>query len=114
MKLKIIELLNAIPAMQKLSAADLSLKCCHQLDKLFEKVDNEITFFNRKLQELQGKYPEAGDEFKEKQSELLNFEIEIDFVRPVIRESENIRISVNDKRFLKEFIDFIYEEANAC
>jgi len=110
MKLTFTKILNSLPAFQKISAADLSLKCNYRVRKFINKVQDELTYFNDENQKLREKYPNLGAEYQEKFKELLDFEIELEYVKPVIHESENIKLSVNDVTLLEEFITFIFEE----
>jgi len=105
MKTTFLKLINAVPAMQKLSAADLSLKCVYKVRKLLNKVDEELIFYNSENQKLR-----ESTEYQKNFKELLDFEIDLEYVKPVIHESENIKLSVNDVTLLEEFITFIFEE----
>lgn len=120
--MKLGKIVNAVPALQKLSAADLTLKTLYWIRKLISKLEHELKFYYDSRQSILEKYKESqtGDRIKIKEncislankemSELLDMEVEVDFTVPEILDSENIKLSVNDLMALEGFVKFIFED----
>jgi len=116
--------LVALPALQKLATLDLSIKCLYWVRKLLSQIDGgPLKIFNEIKNELlekygqhigDGKYNFEDNEklkiYKEEYEKLLSTEIEREFCRPVITDSEFIRMSSNDMIALEPFITFNFTE----
>lgn len=112
--MKIIQVVNALPALQKLAGQDLSIKKLYKISKLLGSLEEEIAFYNEQRQKILGQYcdivgnqyvPRAEDEAKmnAEMSELL--ETDIDEVQEVIiGDDENVKLSYNDIVLLDSFI----------
>lgn len=114
--MKIKKLLDAVPALRKIAAQDLSLKTLYTLSKTIGKIENELGLYEVQRQKLISQYcdrHESGftvknefkDEFSLKFSELLDFEVDMENVKPVkIPYDEKITLSYNDLVALGDFI----------
>lgn len=122
MKITIHKLIETIPAIQKVTAADLTMKCHYWVNKMAKMIDSELEQFNESNRILREKYRDPkitdaiviADENKEiyvkEYTDLMDIEIELNFAKPIIFDSENIRLSVNDVNALADFITFVFEE----
>jgi hypothetical protein len=119
--LKLKKIVDALPSLQKLSAADLSLKCLYWVRKLINKLEPELKFYSEERGKIIEKYrdPDVKDTVKFKPwdiadvnkdiEELLDIDIEANFTVPVVPESEDIKLSVNDLAALTGFVDFVFD-----
>lgn len=105
MKLK--DILIAVPALQKLAAAELTLKIAYELQQLNSALQNDLDFFDRekakivnRLGEIKGNEPEI--------TELLNMDVntEIHRVKIPLTETEHVKLSANDINAVRAFVDF--------
>jgi len=97
-------LLNSVPAFQKLIRQDLPLRTAYRLSKMVRKINEELSFFREREAELKAKY-----EFKipaNEYNELLNLELDWDEPKIEILLDENINLSVADIEALTPFIEF--------
>lgn len=104
-------LINAVPALQKLVREDLPLRTAYRLSKMVRKVNEELDFFKAKEVELKAKH-----EYKvpvQEYNELLNLEIDWDEPTITIPLDNNISLSVADIEALTPFIEFKEVEENA-
>jgi hypothetical protein len=113
--MKIIQVVNALPSLQKLATQDLSIKKLYKISKLLGNLDNEITFYNEQRNKILSQYcdivgnqyvPRKEDEVKlnAEMNELLDTDIECDVKEVVIGTDENIKLSYNDLVQLKGFV----------
>ena len=113
--MKIIQVVNALPALQKLAKQDMSLKKIYKISKLLGNLDGEIAFYNEQRGKILAKYcdivgnqyvPRAEDEAKlnAELGELLNTEIDGEIVEVVIGCDEDVKLSYNDLMALQNFI----------
>ena len=109
--MRIYDIINAIPAIQKLVREDLPLRAAYRLSKMVRRVNEELDFFKAKEAELKAKheYQVPVGEY----NELLN--LEIDWVEPklTIPLDDHITLSVADIEALTPFIEFKEVEENA-
>ena len=113
--MKIMQVVNALPALQKLAKQDMSLKKLYKISKLLGNLESEIAFYNEQRNKILAKYcdivgnqyvPRAEDEDKlnAELGELLNTEIDENIVEVVIGCDEDVRLSYNDLMALEGFI----------
>lgn len=122
MKITIGKLLNVLPSIQKVTAADLTMKCLYWVRKMAKKIDNELKDFNECRQNLIEKYRDRGitdkikiaeeneSKYVDEYNALMDIEVELNFTKAVITDSENIKLSVNDINALENFVIFIFAE----
>jgi hypothetical protein len=113
--MKIIQVVNALPALQKLAKQDMSLKKLYKISKLLGNLDSEIAFYNEQRGKILAKHcdivgnqyvPRAEDEaaLNAELNELLNTEIDAEIVEVVIGCDENIKLSYNDLMAMEGFV----------
>lgn len=119
--MKIIQVVNALPSLQKLAGQDMSIKKIYKISKLLGNLENEIAFYNEQRNKILSKYcdvvgnqyvPRKEDEAKlnAELGELLDTEVECDIKEVVIGDDENIRLSYNDVVALENFVRIEGEE----
>ena len=113
--MKIMQVVNALPSLQKLAGCELSLPKLYKISKLLGNLDSEIAFYNEQRNKILAKYcdivgnqyvPRAEDEAKlnAELGELLNTEIDADIVEVVIGCDEDVKLSYNDLMALEGFV----------
>ena len=116
--MKLYQIINAVPALNKLGNSDMKLSESYKLQKLLSAVQVEIDFFNRsqvKIIEQHGVIKDGGefiiDEDKraiyaKAMDELAQTDVEPEFSKMKIAVSENIQLSANDIGSLMPFVEF--------
>ena len=116
---KLCDLLNAVPALQKLANADISLKAAYKLNKMLDVLQNEIAFFEAERNKILNRYADQTEdgqytfrvstqhEAEEKLDQLFNMEITPSIEAITMSIAENVQLSVNDIQSLTPFIIFI-------
>jgi hypothetical protein len=113
--MKIIQVVNALPALQKLADKELPIKKLYKLSKLLGSLDNEIAFYNAQRGKIIAKYCDIiGDKYVPREEdvgkfnseidELLNTEIECEINEVYIGDLDNIVLSYNDLVILRGFV----------
>lgn len=113
--MKIIQVVNALPSLQKLATQDLSIKKLYKISKLLGNLDNEIAFYNEQRNKILSQYcdivgnqyvprKEDEDKLNAEMNELLDTDIECEIKEVVIGVDENIKLSYNDLVQLKGFV----------
>ncbi len=113
--MKIMQVVDALPSLQKLAAQDLSIKILYKIQKLLGNLDNEIAFYNEQRSKIMSKYcdivgnqyvPRKEDEAKlnTEMRELLDTEIEYEVKEVAIGVDEDIKLSYNDLMALRDFV----------
>ena len=102
MKIKIGNLIDAVPALRKLNNLDLPLKTGFKVFKLVEAVNAELAFFTEKREAIQKKADNRDSEIQE----LVNQEVELDAAKVTIIMTDDLRLSAADIAVLMPFIDF--------
>ena len=113
--MKIVQVVDALPSLQKLAAQDLSIKILYKVSKLLGNLDNEIAFYTEKRNQILSQYcdivgnqyvPRKKDEAKlnNEIKELLDIDIECDIKEVVIGCDEDIKLSYNDLMTLRGFV----------
>lgn len=121
--MKMIELVNASPALRKLATQDLSVRVAYEISRLIKKLDEHLSFHDQKFHDLLTKYceqkeehwypksPEDGERFQSERAELLDLTVELDdFKKIIIPADEKISLSAVDIMALENFIDIKFEE----
>jgi hypothetical protein len=113
--MKIIQVVNALPALQKLAAQDLSIKKLYKLSKLLGNLSNEVAFYDAQRTKILSQYcdvvgnqyvPRKEDEAKlnAELNELLNTDIDCEINEVVIGVDEDVKLSCNDLMALRGFV----------
>lgn len=113
--MKIIQVVDALPSLQKLAGQDLSIKKLYKISKLLGNLENEIAFYNAQRNKILTQYcdivgnqcvPRKEDEAKlnAEMTELLDTDVECEINEVVIGVDENIKLSYNDLVALKGFV----------
>ena len=113
--MKIIQVIDALPALQKLADKELPIKKLYKLSKLLGSLENEIAFYNAQRGKIIAKYCDIiGDKYVPREedigkmndeiNELLNTEIECEINEVFIGDLDNIVLSYNDLVLLKGFV----------
>lgn len=113
--MKIIQVVNALPSLQKLAGQELTTKTLYKIQRLFGNLEREIAFYNEQRNKILTKYcdvvgnqyvPRKEDEAKlsAELDELLNIEIECEIKEVVIGVDEDIKLSYNDLMTLQGFV----------
>lgn len=122
MKIKLRKIVIAIPALQKLSSVDLSLKKLYWVNKLINELENELKFYHESRQKIIEKYKESqtGNKikirddcvtlFNQEINELLDMEVEVKFTVPEIPDTEEIKLSRDDIIALEGFVKIRFED----
>jgi len=119
--MKLYQILNAIPALNKLSGSDMPLTDAYKIQKLTENLQSDIEFFNERnskiIQKNNGKikengvveYPEETQKIAQGEfNELLSFDTQAQITSVKIPVNENIKLSANDITVLMPFIEFVH------
>lgn len=120
--MKLGQIAQAAPALAKLGEEKLTPRVLYRLDKLMQKLEKEIDFYNKQRDELvtsigehvkdaEYRIPaEKRDEFEKRLREIDDIDVEGE-VRPVvIPTSENITLTYNDFRLLRGFVELADED----
>jgi len=115
--MKLVNVVNALPALQKLANEDLTIKTLYKVKKLMERLDKEIAFYNsernKAIEELCQKEDETKYIIPDENRDLLNKRLmdlsDIDIDPPIdalqISTDEKIRLSYNDIKALAGIIE---------
>lgn len=113
--MKIMQIVNALPSLQKLAVCELSLSKLYKISKLLGDLDGEIAFYYDQRNKILAKYcdvvgnqyvPRAEDEeaLNAEMAELLNMNVDKDIQEVVLSIDENIKLSYKDLIALKSFV----------
>ena len=119
--MKIIQVVNALPALQKLATQDLSIKKLYKISKLLGNLEDEIAFYYDQREKILGKYcdvvgnqyvprKENEAELNKELNELFETEIEYEIKEVVLSDNENIKLSYNDLVLLRGFVEIEGED----
>lgn len=116
MEITLKEIINAVPALNKLADSDLPLPLAYKLNKMTKTLQAEIDFFTREREKIMKEY---GGEVKHSRmvfkkpeglkamEDVLALEVEPECGKIEISISDNIRLAANDVTFLEPFIEFV-------
>ena len=113
--MKIGQVVNALPSLQKLAEQDLSIKKLYKVSKLLGNLENEIAFYNEQRSKIMAKYCDVvGNQYKPREEdmaklnaeigELLDTEIEYEIKEVILDLNEDIKLSYNDLIALDGFV----------
>ena len=113
--MKIRQVVDALPSLQKLAGQELSIRKLYQISKLLGNLESEVAFYNNQRGKILSqhcdikgdKYVPRNEEMAQinaEMDELLNTEIECDIKEVVLDLNENIKLSYNDLVQLKGFV----------
>ena len=119
--MKMIQVVEALPSLQKLAGQDLSIKKLYKISKLLGNLEDEIAFYNTQRNKLLTQYcdvvdnryvPRVADEVRlnAELNELLNTDIESVVNEVVIGIDEDVKLSYNDLVALAGFVRIEGEE----
>jgi hypothetical protein len=113
--MKIKQIVDALPSLQKLAGQDLSIKKLYKVSKLLGNLESEIAFYNEQRNKIMSKYCDVvGNQYvprgedmerlNKEMGELLDTDIECTVKEVFLGLDENIVMSYNDLTALKGFI----------
>jgi hypothetical protein len=113
--MKIVQVVDARPSLQKLATQDLSIKTLYKVSKLLDKLDEELVFYNKQRDKILAKHCDIeGNQYKPREAEveklnaemqeLLNMEIEYEVKEVAIDVNEDVKLSYNDLVSLRGFV----------
>jgi hypothetical protein len=119
--MKIIQVVEALPSLQKLAGQDLSIKKLYKVSKLLGNLENEIAFYNTQRGKIMSKYCDVVDnqyspreedmgKLNAELGELLDTDIEYEVKEVAIGIDEDVKLSYNDLVALKGFVRIEGEE----
>lgn len=119
--MKMRQVIDALPSLQKLAGQDLSIKKLYKISVLLGNLDREVAFYSAQRNKILSQYcdvvgnqfvPRKEDEEKlaQEMNELLDTDIECEINEVVIGDNENIKLSYNDLIQLKGFVRIEGEE----
>lgn len=100
--MKLIELVNARDALQKLVAQDLPIRTAYELMKLTDEANRHLTFYGQEL----GKFDPERD--LDRLEELNSIEIDVGGSERIrISLDGDLRLSAGDVKMLTPLVEFI-------
>ena len=113
--MKMMQVVNALPSLQKLAGQEFTLQKLYNIKKLMGKLDEELAFYNEQRMKIYEKYSDVvGNQYVPRENEmaqlnkelgeLFNMEIEGDIKEVVLNVNEDIKLSYNDLVSLEGFI----------
>jgi hypothetical protein len=113
--MKIMQIVNALPSLQKLAGCELSLPKLYKISKLLGDLDGEIAFYYDQRNKILAKYcdivgnqyvPRAEDEeaLNAEMAELLNMNVDKDIQEVALDVTDNVKLSYNDLIAMKDFV----------
>lgn len=113
--MKMIQIIDALPSLQKLAGQELSMKKLYKISKLLGNLESEIAFYNAQRGKILSQYcdivgnqyvpkKEYVDKLNAEMNELLDTDIECDIKEVVLGDDENIKMSYNDLVALKGLV----------
>lgn len=104
MKTNMRQLIDAVPALNKLISSDMPLKTAYRVTLMMDKLEPELKFFNQKRSEI----PQGEDAVTYMEA-LLELTLETEVEPLEIPLSDNLTLSPMDVRNLRPFAHFIDE-----
>lgn len=113
--MKIKQVVDAFPSLQKLAAQDLSIKKLYKISKLLGNLEHEIAFYSEQRNKILSQYCDiVGNQYVPREAdneklnaelgELLDTDIECEVVEVAIGVDEDVKLSYNDLVALKGFV----------
>lgn len=119
--MKIAQVVEALPSLQKLAGQDLSIKKLYKISKLLGNLENEVAFYDKQRNKILSKYCDiVGNQYKPREEcvgelnaemgELLDTEIECDVKEVIIDTDEDVKLSYNDLMALRGLVRIVGDE----
>ena len=120
--MKMVNIVNAQPALEKIASVDLPLKLLYSLTKLMEKLEREMRFFNEERDRLIIKYGEqeedgtfripgeSVEDFQREANELADIDVEWDVTPIAMPLLDGLKLSYNELKMLEGFIELRGDE----
>lgn len=119
--MKFIQLVNALPSLQKLAGCELTLQKLYHIKKLMGRLDNELAFYYEQREKIMGKYCDiVGNQYVQREgneaklnaelNELLSTDIDGEIKEVVLGLDEDVKLSYNDVVALEGFVRIEGEE----
>ena len=113
--MKIKQVVDAFPSLQKLAGQELTMKKLYKVSKLLGNLDDEMAFYNEQRTKILSQYCDIVDnryvpkaehveKLEAELGELLDTEIESEVKEVVLDDNEDIKLSYNDLVALKGFV----------
>ena len=113
--MKIKQVIDAMPSLQKLAGQDLSIKKLYKVSKLLGNLDNEVVFYYEQRNKIMSKYCDVvGDQYVPREEnmdklnaelgELLDTDIECEIKEVAIDTDEDVKLSYRDVVALNGFV----------
>lgn len=122
--MKMIELVNASPALKKLATQNLGIRAAYDVSRVVKVLDEHLSFHDQKYSELLTKYykqdgdkwiPKTSDDFiafQKERAELLDLEVELgEIKKAIIPVGEDITLSAVDLMALEHFVEIKFPES---
>ena len=121
--MKMGKIIEAVPALRKVSDLPLSLKTLYKLKILMLKLEHEIDFYNEERMKIieslgdnvQGDQWKISGEnrakFDSKMDELINLEIDSEIEPVLLPVTEEIQLSYNELKALEGFVELDFVES---
>ena len=119
--MKIKQVVEALPSLQKLAGQDLSIKKLYKVSKLLGNLENEVAFYDKQRSKILSQYcdiegnqyvprKEDMEKLNAELGELLDTDIECEIKEVIIDIDEDVKLSYNDLVALKGFVRIEGEE----
>lgn len=121
--MKMLELVNASPALRKLATQELGIKTAYDVSRVVKSLDSHLDFYDQKYTEMLSKYcDQDGDKWIPKTSgdyaalqaeraELLDLEVDLgEIKKAIIPATEKLTLSAVDLMALENFVEIKFEE----
>ena len=114
-KMKIRQIVNALPALNKLAGCELTLQKLYNIQKLMGNLETEIAFYDKQRNKILTKYCDVvGNQYVPREAdveqlnaelnELLETDIECEIKEVALGINEDIKLSYNDLVQLEGFV----------
>ena len=119
--MKFIQIIDALPSLQKLAEQELSIRNLYKISKLMGNLEGEVAFYNIQRNKIMSQYCDiVGNQYAPREAdmeklnaemgELLNTEIEGDIKEVELDINENVKLSYNDLVALRGFVRIVGED----
>ena len=121
--MKMGKIIEAVPALRKVSDLPLSLKTLYKLKNLMLKLEHEIDFYNEERMKIieslgdnvrgdQWKISEENRaEFEKRMDELINLEVDSEIEPVLLPVTEEIQMSYSELKALEGFVELDFVES---
>ena len=120
--MKMVQIVNAIPALQKLAGENLTPKTLYHVSKLLSKLDEEIQFYQTEYYKIVSALgteispdkwdipPENREELTRRVEELNDIDVDIELTVVKLPTSEHFTLSYKDLCLLKDLVELDFIE----